>query len=150
MKIAIFFHVVGVVVWVGGMFFAYMALRPAAAVLDPPQRLPLWQETLRRFFNWVWVSVAFVLASGLSMLFLMGGFGAAPVHVHAMFAIGIVMMGIFGHVFFAPFRRLTAAVAAKNWKEGGAALGQIRTLVALNLTLGFLTIAIATVGAIFV
>ena len=63
---------------------------------------------------------------------------------------GIVMMGIFGHVFVAPFRRLTSAVAAKNWKEGGAALGQIRRLVAVNLTLGLVTIAIAAVGAIFV
>src|SRR5690606_5692971 len=51
-------HLLAAVVWVGGMFFAYMALRPAAAtVLPPPQRLPLWTQTFRRFFPWVWITV---------------------------------------------------------------------------------------------
>lgn len=148
MKIAVFFHVLGVVVWVGGMFFAYMALRPAAAqLLEPPQRLVLWQETLRRFFNWVWLAVAFVLASGLWMLFEMGGFAGAPVHVHAMLLLGLAMMAIFAQVFFAPFRHLSTNVAAKDWKGAGAALNQIRKRVGLNLVLGLLTITIATVGA---
>lgn len=147
MKIALFFHVLGVVVWVGGMFFAYVALRPAATVLDPPQRLPLWRETLRRFFNWVWVAVGFVLASGLAMLFALGGFGATGQHVHAMLAIGMVMTVIFIYVYVVPFKHLSAAVAAMDWKQGGAALNRIRKLVAVNLTLGLVTIAIATAGA---
>jgi len=150
MKIPLFFHVLGIVVWVGGMFFAYMALRPAAAhLLEPPQRLPLWQDTLRHFFNWVWISIALVLASGFWMLFQMGGFKGAPVYVHAMLLIGVVMTAIFVHAYFAPFRRLSASVAAQNWKAGSAALGEIRRLVAFNLTLGLITIAIATVGAVF-
>jgi len=147
-KIAVFFHVLGVVVWVGGMFFAYLALRPAAAQrLEPPQRLPLWQETLRRFFNWVWLAVVLVLASGLWMLFQMGGFAGAPVYVHAMLLLGLIMMAIFVQVFFVPFRRLTTHAGAKDWKAAGAALNEIRQRVALNLVLGLLTIAIATVGA---
>jgi uncharacterized membrane protein len=147
-KIAVFFHVLGVVVWVGGMFFAYMALRPAAAqLLEPPQRLALWQETLRRFFNWVWLAVALVLASGLWMLLRMGGFAEAPSYVYIMLLLGLVMIVIFAHVFFAPFKRLTANVAAKDWKAAGAALNEIRKRVALNLALGLLTIAVATAGA---
>ncbi len=148
MKIAVFFHVLGVVVWVGGMFFAYMALRPAAAqLLEPPQRLALWQETLRRFFNWVWLAVALVLASGLWMLLRMGGFAGAPAYVYIMLLLGLVMIVIFAHVFFAPFKRLTANVAAKDWKAAGAALNEIRKRVALNLALGLLTITVATAGA---
>ncbi|MFO1206710.1 MAG: CopD family protein [Burkholderiales bacterium] len=148
MKIALLFHVLGIVVWVGGMFFAYLALRPAAALLlEPPQRLALWQDTLRRFFNWVWLAIAFVLGSGLWMFFRMGGFTGAPMYVHAMLVLGLTMMGIFVHVFFGPFRRLTANVAAKEWKSAGAALNQIRVRVALNLALGLLTIAIATLLA---
>lgn len=149
MKILLFFHLLGVVIWVGGMFFAYMALRPAAAqLLEPPQRLALWQDTLRRFFQWVWVAVAFVLASGVWMLLQMGGLTVAPVHLHAMFVLGSAMAAIFGYVYFAPFRRLSGSVAGQEWKAGGAALGAIRKLVALNLTLGLITIAIATVGAV--
>jgi uncharacterized membrane protein len=147
-KIAVFFHLLGVVVWVGGMFFAYLALRPAAArLLEPPQRLALWQDTLRRFFNWVWLAVVLVLASGLWMLFQIAGLGGAPAYVHVMLLLGLVMMAIFVHVFFVPFRRLTTHVGAKDWKAAGTALNAIRQRVALNLVLGLLTIAIATMGA---
>jgi uncharacterized membrane protein len=151
MKMPLFFHVLGFVVWVGGMFFAYVALRPAAAqLLDPPQRLSLWQATLRRFFGWVWIAVALVLASGVWMFLQMGGFKAAPLHTHAMFLTGLVMAAVFAYVYFVPFRSLSARVAAQEWKAGAAALGTIRSLVAFNLALGLITIAIATVGAVLV
>lgn len=147
MYAALTLHVLGAVVWVGGMFFAYMALRPAAAtLLEPPQRLPLWQATLARFFTWVWIAVALILLSGLWMIHLLGGFKAIGVHIHAMFAIGLVMMLIFAHVFFAPFKRLTRGVQAQDWKAAGAALGQIRKLVGLNLILGLVTVAAALLG----
>jgi uncharacterized membrane protein len=147
MDLARLVHVLGAVVWVGGMFFAYVALRPAAAaLLEPPQRLPLWQEAFRRFFFWVWLSVAGILLSGLWMIELYGGFGAVGLYVHAMLAIGVAMMLIFGHVYFSPYRRLTRLVQEKDWKGAGQALGQIRKLVAINLTLGLLTIAVATAG----
>lgn len=145
--VMLFLHVISVVVWVGGMFFAYMALRPAAAeLLEPPQRLALWGATFRRFFPWVWAAVALIMASGLHMLFALGGFGGSPRYVHVMFALGIAMMLIFAHVFFAPYRRLQGAVAAADWKAGGAALAQIRRLVGINLSLGLITIAVATLG----
>ncbi|MBX9630305.1 MAG: CopD family protein [Burkholderiales bacterium] len=146
MDIARWLHLLGVAVWVGGMFFAYMALRPAAvAVLEPPLRLPLWHQTLRRFFLWVWVAVVLILVSGLHMIAALGG-RDAPAYAWIMLVIGIVMMLIFAHVFFAAFRRLERAVAAADWKAGGAALGQIRKLVGLNLILGLITITVATVG----
>jgi uncharacterized membrane protein len=138
--------VLGVVVWVGGMFFAYMALRPvAASVLEPPQRLTLWSGVFDRFFPWVWGSVILILLTGLHMLNFLGGLGA-PLYVLAMFAIGIVMMLIFGHVFFSPYRKLKRAVSAQDWKAGGAALGLIRKLIGINLTLGLLTIVLAFLG----
>ncbi len=146
MNVALFFHVISVVVWVGGMFFAYMALRPvAASVLQPAERLTLWQGVFGRFFPWVWVSVLLILASGLWMFMLLGA-GNAPVYVHAMFGLGILMMLIFAHVFFAPYRRLKRAVAEQDWKSGGAALTQIRKLIGLNLALGVITIAVAMLG----
>jgi uncharacterized membrane protein len=149
MQIAYLLHVLGVVVWVGGMFFAYMALRPvAASVLEPPQRLTLWAGVFAKFFPWVWVSVALILATGLHLLVVMGEAGA-PHYALAMFALGIVMMAIFAHVFFAPYGRLKRAVAAQDWKAGGAALGQIRQLIGLNLSLGLVTIAVVFVGRMF-
>jgi uncharacterized membrane protein len=139
-------HVLGVVVWVGGMFFAYMALRPVAAgVLEPPQRLKLWAGVFGRFFPWVWLSVILILASGLHMLMVFGGF-QAPHYALTMLLLGVVMMLIFAHVFFAPYKKLKRAVAGQDWPTGGAALAQIRLLIGINLLLGLLTIIVVFVG----
>jgi uncharacterized membrane protein len=147
MKIALFFHLSGVVIWVGGMFFAYVCLRPVAgSVLEPPQRLRLWSGVFARFFPWVWASVAQILVSGLYMLYLVGA-QFAPLYAYVMAVLGLVMMLIFGHVYFAGFGRLRRCVAAGDWPAAGAALGRIRVLVGVNLVLGALIIATATLGA---
>ena len=149
MTLSLFLDVLSVVVWVGGMFFAYMALRPvAASVLEPPQRLTLWAGVFGKFFPWVWASVALILLSGLHMLMVFGGM-AAPHYAMTMLVLGVVMMAIFAHVFFAPYGRLKRAVAAQDWKAGGAALGQIRRLIGINLSLGLLTIAVVFLGRAF-
>jgi len=146
MDIARWLHVLGVTVWVGGMFFAYMALRPAAVqVLEPPLRLRLWGETFARFFPWVWIAVVLILVSGLHMLVALGGMHA-PAYAWTMFVIGAAMMLIFAHIFFAAYARLRRAVASADWPAGGAALGRIRRLVGLNLILGLVTITVATAG----
>lgn len=148
MSIAIMLHVLAVVIWVGGMFFAYMALRPvAASLLEPPQRLPLWDGVFAKFFPWVWLAIVLILASGYWMLLgPFGGFAKAPLYVHVMNGLGLVMMAIFMHVYFAPYQRLRKAVVAQNWQEGGKYLAQIRALVGINTLLGVLTISIATAG----
>ncbi len=149
MKIPLLFHLLGAVVWIGGMFFAYLALRPAAAMmLEPPQRLPLWRETLRRFFLWVWISIAALFASGTHMLVTAFGFHSVPVYVVGMISIATVMTLIFAYVYFQSFAALGRAVDAKDWKAGGAALNRIRQLVATNLVLGLATVAVAVMGGI--
>jgi uncharacterized membrane protein len=142
--ILLFVHVVSVVVWVGGMFLAYVAVRPAALeVLEPPQRLRLWDGIFRRFFPWVWAAVLLIAASGFTM---MGEMRHVPVYVIAMAGIGIVMFVIFLHIYFAPFRRLKRSVAAQEWKTAGAALAQIRVLIGINLGLGLVNVALAILG----
>ncbi|MCW5625901.1 MAG: CopD family protein [Burkholderiales bacterium] len=146
MDFARWLHMLGVTVWVGGMFFAYMALRPVAAtVLPPPLRLPLWRGTFARFFPWVWVSIVLILSTGLHMTMRLGG-SHAPPYVLAMAGIGVVMMLIFAHIFFSPYRRLGRYVDAQDWPAAGAALAQIRRLVGLNLILGLVTVTVATAG----
>lgn len=148
MKFMMMLHVMGIVIWVGGMFFAHQLLRPVAAdLLEPPLRLQLWVGVFRRFFPWVWVCVAAVLASGLFMIGMMGGMKAVPLYVHAMYGLGLAMMAIFAYVFFMPYARLRKSVADQDWKSGGAALASIRQLVGINLSLGLITILIATAGA---
>jgi uncharacterized membrane protein len=148
MAIALTLHIVFAVIWVGGMFFAYVALRPvAAALLEPPQRLPLWSQTFERFFPWVWAAVTVLPITGYwTILSVFEGFRNAGVHVHIMQLTGWAMILIFLHVYFAPFRRLKTAVAAEDWMAAAKQLAQIRRLIAVNLALGLLTITVATGG----
>ncbi len=142
-------HILLAVIWVGGMFFAYMALRPvAASLLDPPLRLPLWSQTFARFFPWVWAAVVLLPASGYWMILgPFEGFANAGWHIHLMQLTGWAMIAVFLHVYFAPYRRLQRAVAAADWPEGAKQLAQIRKLVGINLILGIVTVTVATGGA---
>jgi uncharacterized membrane protein len=146
MAYALFLHILSAVIWVGGMFVAYMAVRPAVVevLLEPAQRLKLWAAIFTRFFKWVWAAIALILGSGF---FMIGQMSAIPGSVMTMAAIGIVMSMIFMHVYFAPFGRLKRAVAAEDWKAGGAALNQIRMLIGINLALGLANVAVAVLGA---
>ena len=69
-----------------------------------------------------------------------------PHYALAMLVLGVVMMLLFAHVFFAPYKKLKRAVSEQNWKAGGAALAQIRMLIGINLSIGLLTIAVVFVG----
>ena len=141
MGIALPLHALAAVIWVGGMFFAYMALRPAAgAVLDGPARLRLFAAAFERFFVWVWISVAVLLATGYWMISLLGGMAGVGMHIHAMHGVGLLMMAAFTHIYFAPFRRLKAAVAAEDWESGVRNLNSIRMIVGANLVLGLVVV----------
>jgi len=148
MGIALFLHILAAVIWVGGMFFAHVVLRPiAAGQLEPPVRLTLWVGVFKRFFPLVFAAIATLLVTGYWMILsFYGGFDAVGLHVHIMIWTGYVMILIFFHVFFAPFRRLQRAVAAEDWATGGKSLAQIRSLVGINLLIGLAIIAIASGG----
>lgn len=141
-------HVLSAVIWVGGMFFAYVVLRPtAAAQLEPPVRLTLWAGVFSRFFPYVWAAVALLPITGYIMVFsFYQGFENAPRYIHTMNGLGIVMILIYLHVFFAPYKRLKQAVKNENWPEGGKKLNQIRMLVGTNTVLGLIVITVAAAG----
>jgi uncharacterized membrane protein len=148
MIFAIALHLLSSVIWVGGMFFAYVALRPiAGSLLEAPVRLTLWSQVFQRFFPWVWASVIILLATGLWMtISFFGGMAAVGPHIHIMLTLGLVMMLLFMHVFFSPYKKLQRAVIAKEWEAGGKALNQIRQLIAINLTIGLIVVVVASAG----
>jgi uncharacterized membrane protein len=143
-------HALSAVVWVGGMFFAHQVLRPAAGALEPGPRLTLWSAVLGRFFAWVIAAIALLLVTGYAMVFgVYAGFGGVGVYVHLMQGIGIVMVLLFFHLYFAPWRRFRTAVARQDWAEGGRQLGQIRTIVTVNLVLGVIVVALGSGGRLW-
>ena len=76
-------------------------------------------------------------SAGYSLVFgVYSGFGGVGLHIHLMQGIGILMMLLFFHLYFAPWRRFQTAVARQVWAAGGRQLGQIRKIVTINLVLG--------------
>ncbi|HTN49598.1 MAG TPA: CopD family protein [Burkholderiaceae bacterium] len=139
-------HLLGVLVWVGGMFLMHYVVRPAAAQLAPAQRLPLLAAVLGRFFFWVSISVVAILASGLGLILGAGGFRNAHLSVHLMVAIGLGMMAIYLQIRLVLYPRLRRAVSSNDLAGAAQQLDAIRQRVAINLALGVLTIAVATIG----
>ncbi|MDP3979195.1 MAG: CopD family protein [Pseudomonas sp.] len=138
-------HLLAALVWVGGMFFAWMILRPAAvSALEAPARLKLWLEVFQRFFYWVWAAVIVLPITGVGLLNLrFSGFETAPRYVHIMIGLYIAMLALFLRVQALQLPELRRAVAAEDWPSGGAVLGRIRRLVGINLILGLVLISIA-------
>jgi uncharacterized membrane protein len=143
-------HLLGVVLWVGGMAFMLLFLRPAAETLAPPDRLKLMREVLRRFFAAVVVALVAVVGSGLWMigrtartLVQAGAAFTWPLDWVAMTALGTVMVLIFAFIRIVPYRRFVAAHAGGDLPAAAAALRVIRRWVAVNLVLGVVVIAVA-------
>lgn len=145
--VGLILHVLAAVVWVGGMFFALLVLRPATGPLEPPVRLELWSRVFGGFFPWVIAAIVLLLVSGYAMVFeVFGGFRGVGLHVHIMQGLGILMMLAFFHLYFAPWRRFQAALERRDYPAAAAQLGQIRAIVIVNLVLGVATIAVASSG----
>lgn len=138
-------HLLAALIWAGGMFFAWMILRPAAmAALDGPARLKLWVEVFQRFFGWVWVAVVILPISGVGLLQIrFTGFETAPRYVQIMMGLYIVMVALFMRVQSLQLPELRRAVEAQQWTEGAAVMGRVRRLVGCNLLIGLAVVAIA-------
>ena len=140
-------HLLGAVIWVGGMFFALLVLRPSLAVLAPPQRLALHGQVFRRFFRIIWHVMPIVILTGYALVFLgFGGFKGTPWTVHVMHLSGLVMAVIFAVTYFGPWAALRAALVADDGAAAAASVDRIRMLITVNLGLGLGTIAVAGFG----
>lgn len=145
--LALTLHLLSAVIWVGGMFAAYMCLRPAAGPLEPPQRLALWRGFFQKFFPWVWVSALLLLVTGYWMLVAhFGGFKGAPLYINLMQMLGLVMVALYLWLFHGPWLKFKRAVDAQNWPAAGGQLNRIRQIIAVNLPLGLVVTVIGGTG----
>ena len=138
-------HALAAAIWVGGMAFAHFSLRPAARTFDPPIRLPFMAAVLGSFFRFVWGAIVLLLLTGYGIMSI-HGFGGWGVYVHLMQASGLIMMALFAHLWFAPWKRMERAVDAKDWPAAARALDQIRQIVTINLMLGTVTVLMGAGG----
>ena len=138
-------HLLAALVWVGGMLFAWMVLRPAIiAALEGPTRLKVWVQVFPRFFVWVWAAVIVLPITGIGMIQLnFTSFETAPRYVQIMMGLYVVMVALFLRIHSLQLPELQRAVEAEQWSEGVAALGRIRRLVGINLIIGLAVVVIA-------
>jgi uncharacterized membrane protein len=140
-------HTLAAIVWVGGAFFAYVALRPSIAPLEPPQRLALWRRTFDHFFPWVWIAVLALPMTGFALVIgTFGGFANVGSHIHIMNGFGMVMILLFVVLYGGPYKGFTDAIDKEDWPIAAAKLKTIRRIVAVNLTLGLITSAVGASG----
>ena len=142
-------HLLSVVIWIGGMFFAHFFLRPVAAGLDAPVRLKLLHGVMKRFFGAVTYLSLLALFTGLWMIgnvakamVQAGGEFSVPLDWTIMAVLGTLMVLVFGHIRFVLFGRLNKAVTAEDWSAAGAAMDKLRQWSFVNLCIGLLTIVI--------
>ena len=126
-------HLIAGIVWLGGMTFMLFALRPAAlATLEAQSRAQLMGQVWRRFFALVLAAIVVLFATGTHLYTqtfraarLATGEGSVPLGWNVMLVLGLSMMLIFGHIYFAGFKKYKRAVAAGEWPLAAKAAGQI-------------------------
>ena len=147
LSLALSLHLLPAVVLVGGMFAAYMCLRPAMGPLEPPQRIGLWRRFFARFFPWVGASVVLLLVTGFWMLVsYFGGFAHAPTYINVMMTLGLVMVALYAWLFHGPWMKFKRAADAGDWPAAGAQLNRIRQIIAINLPLGLIVVVVGGTG----
>ena len=113
-------------------------------MLAPEQRLKLHLEVFRRFFLLIWHVVPIMLITGYAMLFFVyGGFRNTGWNVHVMNGTGLVMAALFVFLVLVPFEALRTAARAGDSVRAARAVTRMRALIAVNLVLGFATVAVA-------
>ena len=141
-------HLIAGIVWLGGMTFMLFALRPAAlATLEAQSRAQLMGQVWRRFFTLVLAAIVVLFATGTHLYTqtfraarLATGEGSVPLGWNVMLVLGLSMMLIFGHIYFAGFKKYKRAVAAGEWPLAAKAAGLIHTMTVINFSLGWAAI----------
>lgn len=140
-------HTAAAVVWVGGMFFILLILRPALAPLAGPVALGILRRALDLFFRWVWIAILTLLVTGYGAIFYAyEGFGSVGLHIRIMEGTGSIMMVLFAYLWAVPWRAFRQSFDAGEMAAASQALGRIRMIVNINLPLGFVTAAVGATG----
>jgi uncharacterized membrane protein len=133
-------HLLCAVLWVGGLFFAYVILRPSMAAIEAPQRMLLHTRVFRSFFLVIWHAMPLIIITGFAMLGMIGGMDTAPWQIHVMLGLGLLMAAVFLVIFFGPYRRFRRTIDRTRM---ASSLDAIRKLLAVNLLLGLATVIVA-------
>lgn len=111
----IFFHVLGAIIWVGGMIAIRFAVHPALQNIDDTQvRLARTLEITGRLFALVFPFIIIILATGLMMASAFGFRGHTDLStiVHVKEAIWLIMTLNYGAMIYIRFKAQSAYLAS--------------------------------------
>ena len=141
--LAIIFHLIAINIWVGGMFFIIIVLGNVVSTLEEPAQQVFWQDTLKRFFFWVWLAVIWLLGTGFGMIFYrFGGINFTPWYVLVMACLGIAMAVVFMVIYFIFYKNFEREFTAGNIEGSRRQLRIIRGLGIVNMVLGFCVVVV--------
>lgn len=140
-------HILAIIVFLGGLFFATVVFQPLARGLDSETASSLWQPMLSRFFAWGWVSLLLILATGISLVFLkFGGYSGTPMIHRANMAIGIPAIALFVYVFFGPWQQYRRTTLRRDWTAAHKAITRLQVVMRIILVLGLVAAVVSAAG----
>lgn len=141
MRIFLLLHLLGAIVWLGGMFTMLYVVRPTVTehLQQPADRLGFMLKGTGRFLKIVWFAMPLTLLTGFAMLGLVGFSRMSP-GVHIMLTLGLLMGVIFLVIWFGPFKKFRSAMASSDFPVAAKAHENVRKLVLTNMTIGFLSV----------
>ncbi|HEY9204497.1 MAG TPA: CopD family protein [Candidatus Methanoperedens sp.] len=67
--ITLWLHYLATIMWIGGMAFNILVLRPSMIIIDQNQRPTLGTKVLKRFIIFAWLSITVLILTGISITF---------------------------------------------------------------------------------
>lgn len=140
-------HLLATTVWIGGMSFNILVLRPSLTIVDPPQRVKLVGQVLNRFLYLAWISILILIVTGI--------FTATPTNLnygillsikHIIVTAMVIIVAIISFILFPKLRKFISQTGSmKLSSEITELLGRIVLLVKFNLILGIIVLLITAV-----
>jgi uncharacterized membrane protein len=134
-------HYLATLMWIGGMAFNLLVLRPSMTVIDQNQRPILGTKVLKHFIIFAWLSIAVLILTGIPMAFSRVAFEDIFTTTYGIVLVGkhfvtLIMILIVTWVSFVLSTKLAPFAPKPN---------TILILVKINLSLGILVLLLTAI-----
>src|SRR5574341_667255 len=134
--ITLWLHYLATVMWIGGMAFNLLVLRPSMIVIDQNQRPIVGTTVLKRFIVFAWLSIVVLILTGISIALSRAAFEDILTTTYGIVLLSkhvvtLIMILIVTWVSFVLSTKLASFAPKPN---------TILTLVKTNLSLGILVL----------
>jgi uncharacterized membrane protein len=129
--VANWFHLLGVLIWIGGMLYTLFVLRPSLSVLGE-EKGKFVITAMGRFFPLVWLAIFLLLITGG---YRVHNYIHSGIFISKLAVFGIMVL-VFSYIYFGLYKKLDKVEKT----EKTVIIGKITNLIKLNFSLGLLVI----------